>query len=255
MGNRPRHERSAAVPHGLGNRTCIALLALLPFVPLASPEAAPREIDARHCLDLASNAEIAKCAEQYRRGSSKAAAPAPRAKSPPPAAARRPRPARRERSQGDCHRRAASGATAHAARARGRRAALPRPGRHPGDRALRGKVPLRAHGGPGEARPHRRRGPPRGRRARPHLPRPGAARSTPGCAGAARARSRAPTCASSPCTIATTTTTTTRPTAATGSCCACTATTTSTRSSSKLAGGGTGEAKLQGATHNRPSPT
>lgn len=87
MGNRPRHERSAAVPHGLGNRTCIALLALLPFVPLASPEAAPREIDARHCLDLASNAEIAKCAEQYRRGSSKAAAPAPRAKSPPPAAA------------------------------------------------------------------------------------------------------------------------------------------------------------------------
>jgi hypothetical protein len=93
MGNRPRHERSAAVPHGLGNRTCIALLALLPFLPLASPSAAPRDVDARHCLDVGDNLAIARCAEQYRPGGPRATAPAPRAENPPAAAAPAPAPA------------------------------------------------------------------------------------------------------------------------------------------------------------------
>ena len=76
MGNRSGHEGSAAVSQGL--RIGIALLALLPFASLTGTADAARDVDARHCLDLGDNLAIARCAEQYRRGSSKAAAPSSR---------------------------------------------------------------------------------------------------------------------------------------------------------------------------------
>lgn len=76
-------------------KSTIALVAFLQAVsPLGIAKVSPAA-DARHCLDLGDNREIARCAEQYRPGGpgrharTAAASPAPAAP-PAPAAARAP---------------------------------------------------------------------------------------------------------------------------------------------------------------------
>jgi hypothetical protein len=98
MEDKPGSGRPAAAP-----RRLTAFIAIVFLLPLASPmSSAKAPVDARHCLDLGSNAAIANCAEQYRPGRAASAsgpAPAP-ALAPPPAvppapvaAAERPAPA------------------------------------------------------------------------------------------------------------------------------------------------------------------
>lgn len=73
-------------------KSTIALVAFLQAVsPLGIAKVSPAA-DARHCLDLGDNREIARCAEQYRPGGPRRharATPAP----PPPAASPAPAPA------------------------------------------------------------------------------------------------------------------------------------------------------------------
>ncbi len=84
-----------------GNWTRIALAVLLASAPAVGIAKARSDVDARHCLDLGSDAAIIQCAEQYRPGGPRstgkvrrqaappAAAPAP---APAPAAASAPEP-------------------------------------------------------------------------------------------------------------------------------------------------------------------
>lgn len=79
-------------------KSTIALVAFLQAVsPLGIAKVSPAA-DARHCLDLGDNREIARCAEQYRPGgprrhARKADSAPPPAPPPAPAAAAAPAPA------------------------------------------------------------------------------------------------------------------------------------------------------------------
>lgn len=73
-----------------GNWTRIALAALLASAPTMGFAKARADVDARHCLDLGSNAAIIACAEQYRPGGARSTGKARRQSSPPAAAAPAP---------------------------------------------------------------------------------------------------------------------------------------------------------------------
>ncbi|MBZ0248288.1 MAG: hypothetical protein K8F93_01410, partial [Burkholderiales bacterium] len=63
-----RHIPGRVPPAAVRIKSTIALVAFLQAVsPLGIAKVSPAA-DARHCLDLGDNREIARCAEQYRPG-------------------------------------------------------------------------------------------------------------------------------------------------------------------------------------------
>ncbi len=70
-----------------GNWTRIALAVLLASASQVSFAKARSDVDARHCLDLGSNAAIIQCAEQYRPGGARSSGKSRRHAAPPAAAA------------------------------------------------------------------------------------------------------------------------------------------------------------------------
>jgi len=91
-----RHIPGRVPPAAVRIKSTIALVAFLQAVsPLGIAKVSPAA-DARHCLDLGDDREIARCAEQYRPGGPRKhgrmadSAPPP---APPPAPAAAPAPA------------------------------------------------------------------------------------------------------------------------------------------------------------------
>ena len=76
-----------------GNWTRIALAVLLASASQVSFAKARSDVDARHCLDLGSDAAIIQCAEQYRPGGARSSGKARRNAAPPAATAPAPAPA------------------------------------------------------------------------------------------------------------------------------------------------------------------
>ncbi len=76
-----------------GNWNRIALAVILASAPAMGFAKARSDADARHCLDLGSNAAIIACAEQYRPGGARSSGKARRQAAPPAAAAPAPAPA------------------------------------------------------------------------------------------------------------------------------------------------------------------
>ena len=76
-----------------GKWTRIALAVFLASAPAMGFAKARSDADARHCLDLESNAAIIQCAEQYRPGGARSTGKARRQAAPPAAATPAPAPA------------------------------------------------------------------------------------------------------------------------------------------------------------------